>query len=652
MPTDPTLGPFGQYLTQSLEPTPIPKPSGLGGFGESAAYLAGNFINGMRQAKSQRFAMEQMKQAREEQAYQTAMQHVAASGLPDDEKNHLITQLSIPLIQRIAADKDATTKNTGNHLTDFVKGIATNLVGGNLPKKQEPLDMAPVTAALLHAADPANSAVNRANLVDQQASKLTNDIVNGAKNTGKNLTSLDFLGHEGLNNLAAEHQRLVGKPLPALTRILSEVQAPPAIKDVSAQITADQAAYRQANNFPFGYTIPKDINDRILEKNGVIAGIKNDYTEKVEQGQKAWNLAHSRAPETKIPDEELPGFLRGIGLQKDEAVGFSTITPGRATAVALGSNYPNIKTDKGGNPVNASDLYLPETNHKGDVVGLVPVDRNRYDRFVDMAGGPHYALRDRFDPNAPIIHTKEIPPLQTGTTVLSGEDPNNPGVNKNVTQRIYGGINTPPQSTAPPPVSATPGSNFSADNPFAPSTSKPPTAATTTPPNAVVGPKGHPLNQTAQDHITNIQGSLYLVGKLEGLLNKTGKDNKPLKDDNSLTSAVGARWDNFLYNHGISPGEWNEAIQQLSSLTSVEGAAPYTTGGSRSQQNLNQIREHLPKPTDTPHIMSQKIAWMKDFLPELKTDIERNASRRVYPNGITGTTPPPVAQPKPVLNWK
>lgn len=155
------LGPFSEYLTKpaaaAMVPMPVPQVTGLESTGAAIGNIAMNFINGLRQGRMQKYAMQEAEREKQFNAYQHAIKTVAASDLPDQQKQMLHAKLSLPLIQSIAGDKNATSKQTGNPLTDVVKNVATGIIGGNVPKKGQPLSMEPVVEALQMASDPSFS---------------------------------------------------------------------------------------------------------------------------------------------------------------------------------------------------------------------------------------------------------------------------------------------------------------------------------------------------------------------------------------------------------------------------------------------------------------------------------------------------------------
>lgn len=136
---------------------PIPQPTGLEGTGASIGHIALNFINGIRQGRMQKYAMQEAEHQKDIGRYQHALQVIGSSNLPDEQKRLYEAKLTTPLIQNIAADKNVSSKKTGNPMTDVFKNMAMSVVGGNLPKKAEKLSMEPVMEAIMAASDPARS---------------------------------------------------------------------------------------------------------------------------------------------------------------------------------------------------------------------------------------------------------------------------------------------------------------------------------------------------------------------------------------------------------------------------------------------------------------------------------------------------------------
>lgn len=218
-------GPFSEYLQQAklAPPMEVPKPTGLEGTGAGIANIAMNFINGLRQGRMQKYAMQQMEEQKKYDAYQHAIQTVAASDLPDQQKKLLHAQLSTPLIQRIAGDKEATSKHTGNPLTDVLKNMAVGLVGGPGPKKMD-LPMEPVVEALRMASDPSLSKTRLVADLDRQADELIRGGMEEAFSKGKAASYETFFSGDRGSKLRAliDKARLIGSPLPTVEKTRSE----------------------------------------------------------------------------------------------------------------------------------------------------------------------------------------------------------------------------------------------------------------------------------------------------------------------------------------------------------------------------------------------------------------------------------------------
>lgn len=218
-------GPFSEYL-QQLKITPqvqAPQPTGLEGTGSAIGNIAMNFISGLRQGRQQKYMQQQMEEQRKFDAYQQAMQRVASSGLPDAEKRSLYAELETPLIRRIAGDPEATSKKTGNPLTDVIKNIASS-VAGPVPKKGMELTMDPVLKALQAVSDPERQVPYLASQLDRQAEMVIRQGINAATKSGKPVTyETLFSGDAGrmLAGLENEARRL-GVTLPSIARATSE----------------------------------------------------------------------------------------------------------------------------------------------------------------------------------------------------------------------------------------------------------------------------------------------------------------------------------------------------------------------------------------------------------------------------------------------
>lgn len=177
-------GPFSEYL-QQLKITPAieaPKPTGFEGTGAAIGNIALNFLSGLQKGRQQKFMQQQMEEQKKFDAYQNAIQRVAASDLPGARKQQLVSALQAPLFSTVAADKDAA-KST-NPVARFLHGLASNVVGG-APKKGQPLSMDPVVEALQAAGDPNQSVTNISSRLNRQADVLIREGVDEATRAGK-----------------------------------------------------------------------------------------------------------------------------------------------------------------------------------------------------------------------------------------------------------------------------------------------------------------------------------------------------------------------------------------------------------------------------------------------------------------------------------
>lgn len=629
MAQDP-LGPFGQYITQPLNPTPEAQPTGYEGAGGALAHIATNFLNGMKQARAQKFALQAMQEQKEENAYNTALQHVEASGLPQADKEMWKAKLAQPLLQRIAADKEVTSESTGHPATDFFKNLAVNLTGGQLPKKKGPLDLSVPLDAIAYASAPENSAQYKAQQLDQQAAGVVTRLEQKAKAENRVLTENDLLGDPEYAGIASQYPKYAGpSAVPgAFKPILAVKQRQGAVVNTGEKVDQAVDAYMKANNLTDKSQIPPDAMRQILQANRVIVA----------------------APVSK-----------GIVANR--------------TAVALAERFP-YETDLLGQPKKPGELYSLATLDGKE--GIVPVDRNMFQwERVMGPNGPTIVSRNRLN-NQTTSVPEYSPILQNSTTTLSGVDAN--GVNKTQVTRGYstphgfipGATATPPASinTAPlnntatpvnPSTTVAPTKSSASGKPKAPTPDSPdfwkPKTDTTQPTQQVqatpaggIYPKPALLPPASQKIVESVDSSMHLVSQLKNfLMQKDPATGRPFYEDNSAANLTSQKYQNLIYKIGFSPDQWNSTVQPLTSLLDVQAASPFMSGGSQSMRMLGEVQQHIPRPTDTFKNMWDKIKVIESNLPFIKNEMIKYGTTKYTPTIVNTnqlpTTPPVTAQP-------
>mgnify|MGYP003344541794 FL=1 len=140
MAQDLSQGPFSQYLIP--QEAPAPQPTGWEGPAGMAAHAASKFLEGIRNSRIQKFAMDQANDAKIHKAYQDAIGAVASNpNLTKTTQSAMLNDLQHAMIMQAAGVKE-TGKHTGNPMTDHLKSIFSSMTGGNLPKAGAPLDEA------------------------------------------------------------------------------------------------------------------------------------------------------------------------------------------------------------------------------------------------------------------------------------------------------------------------------------------------------------------------------------------------------------------------------------------------------------------------------------------------------------------------------
>lgn len=120
---------------------------------------------------------------------------------PAIKQQHL-NQISQAYLGHIAGQKESS-KDTGHPMTDMVKNIATNLIGGQLPKKGAPLDQGLIGQAFVAMSDPANR-------TDNLLARLNSDFATALK-TGNVADIRTATAHPEYSKIVAEGRRLTGK---------------------------------------------------------------------------------------------------------------------------------------------------------------------------------------------------------------------------------------------------------------------------------------------------------------------------------------------------------------------------------------------------------------------------------------------------------
>lgn len=150
-------GPFDEYLSQAVKQQPTPQPTGWEGAGSNIAFIASKFLEGAKQARAHRFMQEQMEQDRQRQGYEMAIKAIDSNpNLLPAKKEELRNPLIQGLIGQVVGSKE-NSKITGHPMTDMVKNIFTNMTGGQMGNKAQPLDMAAVGNAFTQMQIPENS---------------------------------------------------------------------------------------------------------------------------------------------------------------------------------------------------------------------------------------------------------------------------------------------------------------------------------------------------------------------------------------------------------------------------------------------------------------------------------------------------------------
>jgi hypothetical protein len=229
-------GPFGGYLTETFKPT-TPNPTGLEGTGSGVAYLASRFLDGLKQNRMQKFAIQQMEEEKQRRQFEQAIDYVSKrDDLLPDVKNKLMNELTLPFIQQVAGVKESG-KDTGNALTDVFKQAATGLIGGQLPKGKANLDPSVIANAFSAIADPNNTI----NAVTSQAEQAIGQLLSSARQSGP-ITQESLMKNPEIQSIVGFVRRKTGMGDWMPANMAMEMQASPA-----NSLAAKQRAFDEQN---------------------------------------------------------------------------------------------------------------------------------------------------------------------------------------------------------------------------------------------------------------------------------------------------------------------------------------------------------------------------------------------------------------------
>jgi len=137
-------GPFSNQLTQPYVPPQNPAAqAGFGGVGSGIMQFATNFLQGASQARLNKQIEAEKSNERNLQTFMLLRSEAEKAQLdPDsDEVKELQSTWEKRLAEQVAGADDGSGGKTkgGNPIFNAIKGFASNMVGGPLPKKAQPI---------------------------------------------------------------------------------------------------------------------------------------------------------------------------------------------------------------------------------------------------------------------------------------------------------------------------------------------------------------------------------------------------------------------------------------------------------------------------------------------------------------------------------
>jgi len=195
-------GPFSSYLTETFKPQAT-QPTGFETTPVAIAAIGSKFLDGLRQARLQKAAMAEQENEKIQRAHEQAIEFAQKQqGVDPSVIQRNVNRLTQSYLAHIAGQKESS-KDTGHPMTDMVKNIATNLIGGQLPKKGAPLDPGLIGQVFSELNDPANR-------TDNMLARLNSDFATALK-TGNVADIRTATAHPEYSKIVAEGRRLTGK---------------------------------------------------------------------------------------------------------------------------------------------------------------------------------------------------------------------------------------------------------------------------------------------------------------------------------------------------------------------------------------------------------------------------------------------------------
>lgn len=129
-------GPFDEYLSAPAFNPPRQQLSGFGGAPEAVMHFATEFLRGASQARARKYMESEQARSRNIDALRGLMQYAQTTGLPPQALQQFNSMVGQRMLAEVAgADNGAKGKEQGgNPLFGLVKNIATNMMGGQVPK--------------------------------------------------------------------------------------------------------------------------------------------------------------------------------------------------------------------------------------------------------------------------------------------------------------------------------------------------------------------------------------------------------------------------------------------------------------------------------------------------------------------------------------
>jgi len=664
-------GPFSQWLQpgsrpdQATQPLQLPAPGGAVSPFAAIAGITGKFLQGVASGRKESFAKAEDEKASRLNSLNAYVTNIQNNPDLTDEAKQLAQQKYFQAIGAVgveatkSAGKGGKDGGTLQHISGMMKDLFTGMTGGKAPKGMADVGhtMADIHGELFDEQGKVKPQYTKAGQVDQ----LTQQANDAAKNFKPGETQAEQVSAT-LEPILQKIDRLDPERAKSMRAAIQNQY--PSGQTVDQQITQNVTAAEKALKRPLDEEERKQVIDAVLK----IKTSSIDHYGPVVMGR---DLPPGSVYTDPANGDTFPTKQSGAYKWNKEQKRYEATTPPRTAQWS----YQIVAGDNGKPEKWAIN---PETGQKDHKVADLPVG---YDwKPVQRPDGTtdYEAVPKQFQPPGGAKTPGETPPSGNTSGEATGgakkpsgaSSPTPPadssrklvadaekqaGRKLNDTEKAAVAAN--PFAAKPAPPADKPKADTGGGQP------EPGTLSRTKDGRLVLhaGARAVPLNSQEEKGLEGIQDASTMVDRLSKILDqKDAKTGKYLRDEGGggtlegVETRIGRAFDWTRYKAGLpakKTKDLDESLNQAQSflaLGEVVIAQPYMQS-SRAVRIWDQIKQHVPAPTDTPALMWEKLQNLKPLLPQFKKAVLDVMATRKVGNRVIGPAaemPPGVTEPQ------